>query len=133
MDCRGNITIEIAVVLIIILMIVGIILSINEISTQKIVKQGENEHIETFIEETVVNLINNPGTPNNWEVNKKGTPGLAIINEEGQVIPNSVSYTKFICIIQEYKNHTNYFTQNSAKNKFIFFILIYLCLQSLTE
>ena len=66
MDCRGNITIEIAVVLIIILMIVGIILSINEISTQKIVKQGEDEHIETFIEETVVNLINNPGTPNNW-------------------------------------------------------------------
>lgn len=113
MDCRGNITIEIAVVLIIILMIVGIILSINEISTQKIVKQSENEHIETFIEETVVNLINNPGTPNNWEVNKKGTPGLAIINEEGQVIPNSVSYTKFITLGNDYEKFATKILFNS--------------------
>ena len=113
MDNKGSITIEIAIALIIILMIVGIILSINEISTQKIVKQGENEHIETFIEEAVVNLINNPGTPDNWEVNKKGTPGLAIVNEEGQVIPNSVSYAKFIALGSDYEKFATKILFNS--------------------
>ena len=113
MDNKGSITIEIAIALIIILMIVGIILSINEISTQKIVKQGENEHIETFIEEAAVNLINNPGTPDNWEVNKKGTPGLAIVNEEGQVIPNSVSYAKFIALGSDYEKFATKILFNS--------------------
>ena len=113
MDDKGSITIEIAIALIIILMIVGIILSINEISTQKIVKQGENEHIETFIEETAVNLINNPGTPDNWEINKKGTPGLAIVNEEGQVIPNSVSYAKFIALGSDYEKFATKILFNS--------------------
>ena len=113
MDDKGSITIEIAIALIIILMIVGIILSINEISTQKIVKQGENEHIETFIEEAAVNLINNPGTPDNWEINKKGTPGLAIVNEEGQVIPNSVSYAKFIALGSDYEKFATKILFNS--------------------
>ena len=113
MDNKGSITIEIAIALIIILMIVGIILSINEISTQKIVKQGENEHIETFIEEAAVNLINNPGTPDNWEVNKKGTPGIAIVNEEGQVIPNSVSYAKFIALGSDYEKFATKILFNS--------------------
>ena len=113
MDNKGSITIEIAIALIIILMIVGIILSINEISKKKIVKQGENEHIETFIEEAAVNLINNPGTPDNWEVNKKGTPGLAIVNEEGQVIPNSVSYAKFIALGSDYEKFATKILFNS--------------------
>jgi hypothetical protein len=80
----------------------GIVLSLNEISTEKIVSQSENEHIQTLLEESVVNLINNPGTPPNWEVNKKGTPGLAIVNEEGQVIPNSVSYAKLLAMGSDY-------------------------------
>lgn len=103
MNNKGNISIEIGIVLIIILMIIGTVLSLSEISTQKITKQSENEHIQTFIEETAVNLINNPGTPDNWEVNKKGTPGLAIVNEEGQIIPNSISYTKFMTLGSDYE------------------------------
>ena len=103
MDSKGNISIEIGIILIIIVLIAGTVLSLSEISTQKIVRQTENEHIQTFIEETVVNLINNPGTPENWEVKKKGTPGLAIVNEEGKVIPNSISYTKFLALKGNYK------------------------------
>lgn len=102
MNNKGNITLEISVILIILLMVTGIVLSLNEISTEKIVKQTENEHIQTLLEESVDNLINNPGNPPNWEVNKKGTPGLAIVNEEGQVIPNSVSYTKLLVMGSDY-------------------------------
>ena len=35
-------------------------------------------------------------------VNKKGTPGLAIVNEEGEVIPNSVSYAKLLAMGSDY-------------------------------
>lgn len=113
MDSRGNITIEIGIVLIVVLMIAGIVLSLSEIGTQKIVKQSENEHIQTLIEESIVNLINNPGTPQDWEVHKKGTPGLAIVNEEGQVIPNSVSYMKFLALGSDYEKYVNKLLFNS--------------------
>lgn len=107
MDNRGNMTLEIAIVLIIILMILGVALSLSEISTQKTVKQTETEHIETLLEQSVDYLINNPGKPNNWEVNKKGTPGLAIVSEEGHVIPNSVSYSKLIGLGSNYEKYVN--------------------------
>ncbi|MBQ6512960.1 hypothetical protein [Methanobrevibacter sp.] len=104
MDNRGNITIEIGVALIIILMILGVVLSINEINTQKIVKNAVNEHDETLIEGIVDNLINNPGNKNNWGSYEKGT-GLAIVNEEGHVIPNSVSYEKLMFFESDYNKY----------------------------
>ena len=45
MDNKGNITLEIGIVLIMILMILGVVLSINEINTQKLTKNIENEHL----------------------------------------------------------------------------------------
>ena len=56
MDNKGNVTLEIGVIIIILLMVMGIVLSLNEISTEKIVRQSENEHIQTLLEESVVNL-----------------------------------------------------------------------------
>ena len=114
MDNKGNVTLEIGVIIIILLMVMGIVLSLNEIRTEKIVRQSENEHIQTLLEESVVNLINNPGTPPNWEVNKKGTPGLAIVNEEGQVIPNSVSYAKLLAMGSDYNK---FVTKNLFNSK----------------
>lgn len=113
MDSRGTLTLEIAVIMIILIMIAGIVLSLSEISTHKIAKQSENEHIQTLIEESIVNLINNPGTPSNWEVHKKGTPGLAIVNEEGQIIPNSVAYSKFLALGSNYEKYVNKILFNS--------------------
>ena len=107
MDNKGNISLEIAIILIIILMILGVVLSLSEISTQKVVKQSENEHVETLIGQSVNNLINNPGTPEDWEVHKRGTPGLAIVNEEGQIIPNSVSYAKLMALGSDYEKFVN--------------------------
>lgn len=103
MDNKGNMTLEIAIALVVIVIIFGAVLSLNEMSTQKVMKHQNNEHVETLIETAVDNLINNPGNPENWEDYEKGTPGLAIVNEEGQIIPNSVSYSKLMVLAKNYK------------------------------
>ena len=103
MDNKGNIALEIAIVMIVILIISGFVLNYSEIMTQKAVKSSETENGENLLSEVVDNLINNPGIPENWEKYEKGTPGLAIINEHGEVIPNSVSYVKFIVLGENYK------------------------------
>ena len=102
MDNRGNITVEIAIVVIVLLMISGMILNSQEQLTQKVVKTAENKNIENLIGEVADNLINNPGSEN-WYRYKSGTPGLAIVNEEGQIIPNSVSFEKFMVLGSDYK------------------------------
>ncbi len=107
MDNRGNMAVEVAIVLIITLMITGIVLNASELLTNKAITAIEKENTEMLISEVVDNLINNPGTPDNWEKYGKGTPGLAIINEEGEIIPNSVSYSKFIALKNNYKKLVN--------------------------
>lgn len=96
MDNRGNIVIEIAIVLIITLMISGIVLNSSELLTNKAITSAETENTEILISEMADNLVNNPGVPDNWEKYGRGTPGLAIINEEGKIISNSISFSKFI-------------------------------------
>ncbi len=103
MDSKGNITIELAIVLILIILIVGVALSAFENSSEKIITAQERENMEILVSEAVDNLVNNPGSPDNWFEISKGTPGLAIINEEGQVIPNSVSWPKFCALGDNYK------------------------------
>ena len=103
MDNRGNVVVEIAIVLIVILMISGIVLNMSENITNKAVTSSEMEHTEIIISEVIDNLINNPGVPENWFEYKKGTPGLAIINEHEEIIPNSVSYEKFTVLGKNYK------------------------------
>ena len=103
MDNRGSMMIEIAIVLIILLLIIGIILTSFESTADKIVTEQEKENIEMLLTETVDNLINNPEMPENWFENEKGTIGLAIVNEGGEVIPNSVAYSKFAALGNNYK------------------------------
>ena len=103
MDNRGSGTMEIGIVLIIVLLIIGVTLTSFENTTDKIVNLQEKEKMETLTSEFVDYLINNPGVPENWHESGKGTPGLAIINEEGQVIPNSISYLKFVALGKNYK------------------------------
>lgn len=94
--------IEIGIILIIILVIFGAILNSIEKSTEKVVKEVEANNMEKMISEVVDNLINNPGVPDNWNEYGKGTPGLAIINDGGQTVPNSVSYAKLIALGNDY-------------------------------
>lgn len=104
MDNRGNIVVEIAIVLIIILMISGIVLNSSELLTNRAITSAEKENTEILISEMADNLVNNPGVPDNWEKYGRGTPGLAIINEEGKIISNSISFSKFIALKNNYKN-----------------------------
>lgn len=94
--------IEVGVVLIIILMIFGVILTSVENTTEKVIRTQEVNNMEKLASEVVDNLINNPGVPDNWNEYGSGTPGLAIINDDGQIIPNSVSYTKLIALGNDY-------------------------------
>lgn len=103
MDNRGNMAVEIAIVLVVTLMITGIVLNASELLTNKAITTAETENIEMLISEVADNLINNPGNPDNWEKYGKGTPGLAIVNNEGEIIPNSVSYSKFMALKNNYK------------------------------
>lgn len=90
------------IVLILIVLILGVISSSVENTTEKIIKTQENDNMEKLTAEVVDNLINNPGFPDNWHEYEKGTPGLAIVNDEGQVIPNSVSYAKLMVLGKNY-------------------------------
>lgn len=95
--------IETALTLIMILLIFGVVLTATENSTDKVVRATETNNMEKIVCEVVDNLINNPGTPDNWNEYGKGTPGLAIVNDEGQIVPNSVSYSKLIALGNDYE------------------------------
>lgn len=95
--------IEIGIILIVILVIFGAILNSVENATEKIVKETETNNMEKFTSEVIDNLINNPGVPDNWNEYGKGTPGLAIVNDGGQCVANSVSYAKLIALGNDYK------------------------------
>lgn len=86
-----------------ILLIFGVVLTSMENSTDKVVKATETNNMEKMVCEVVDNLINNPGTPDNWNEYGKGTPGLAIINDEGHIVPNSISYSKLIALGNDYE------------------------------
>ena len=95
--------IELGIVLVLILLISGAILISVENTTDKILNAEEKENMEALASEAVDNLINNPGVPDNWHEIKKGTPGLAVVSEDGEIIPNSVSYQKFMALADNYK------------------------------
>lgn len=103
MDSRGSMTIELGIVLVLILLISGAILISVQNTTDKILNAEERENMESLVSEAVDNLINNPGVPDNWHEIKKGTPGLAVVSEDGEIIPNSVSYQKFMALADNYK------------------------------
>lgn len=103
MDNKGNMIIEVGIILIIILLITGIVLTSFENATEKIVNAEEKENMEILVSEVTDNLIKNPGTPDNWFKSGNGIAGLAIVNENGEIISNSISYSKFLALGKNYK------------------------------
>ena len=101
MDNKGSAMIEITIILIIIVMILGITAYISQITTQKISDTAENENTEVKLSEIIDYMINNPGEYN-WQ-DYKTIPGLAIVNENGETVPNSISYSKFTALGSDYK------------------------------
>ncbi|WP_299526406.1 hypothetical protein [uncultured Methanobrevibacter sp.] len=102
MNEKGSISSEILIVLIVILLIIGITAKFSETTLEKIAVSTENENIELLLSQSADNLVNNLGSAN-WEKYLVGTPGLAISNENEAIIPNSVSYDKFLVLGDNYK------------------------------
>lgn len=102
MNEKGSISSEILIILIVILLIIGITAKFSETTLEKIAISTENENIELLLSQSADNLINNIGTPN-WEKYLVGTPGLSISNENEEIIPNSISYDKFLVLGNNYK------------------------------
>ena len=94
--------IEISIILVILLVIFGVILTSVENTADKVISEVEANNMEKLVSEVVDNLINNPGVPDDWNKNGKGTPGLAVVNDAGATIPNSVSYDKLIALGDDY-------------------------------
>ena len=115
LDNRGNVTLEILVAAIVILLVLGIISIATEVSSEKLSKSVENNNIEKTISETCDYLINNPGVPINWDDYKSKRVGLAIVNEDYNVIPNSVSYFKLLELGRDYNKLV---TKKLFDNKF---------------
>ena len=107
MDDKGNMIIEVGIILTMTLLISGIVLTSFENTAEKIVNIEEKENMKVLVSEVVDNLINNPGVPENWFESGKGMPGLAIVNEGGKIVPNSISYSKFIALGKNYKKAVN--------------------------
>lgn len=101
MNEKGSISTEILIVLVVILLIIGTTAKFSETTLDKLAISTENENIELLLSQSVDSLINNLGSPN-WEKYLVGTPGLAILNENEAVIPNSISYEKFLILGNNY-------------------------------
>ena len=84
MDDKGFSSVEILVVLILLLLAIGIILEFTQESSEKLSTVVSEGNLEKITTETCDNLINNPGSPKNWnELRQKENiiVGLAILNE----------------------------------------------------
>ena len=101
MNEKGSISTEILIVLVVILLIIGIVANFSQTTLDKLATSTENQNIELLLSQSVDSLINNIGTQN-WEKYLVGTPGLAILNENEAVIPNSISYEKFLILGKNY-------------------------------
>ena len=98
----SNSILEVSIVLVVILIIFWAILTSAENVTEKIVRTQESDNMEKMVSEVADNLVNNPGVPDKWHEYEKGTPGLAIVNDGGEIIPNSVAYSKLIALGKNY-------------------------------
>lgn len=96
------------VLLILIVLIIGVIATLNEKNTQVISSKITDENLEKRAIELCDNLINNPGTPKNWHklANKNNVvPGLAIVDENNNTVVNSVDYEKLIAYDKVIENN----------------------------
>ena len=88
---------DLLLTLLLFIIVLGIIANIIDSSNEKILNPLEVAELERLSGEVVDSLINNPGTPSQWEnfFNFDGVrPGLAIENDVGGAIINTISFKK---------------------------------------
>lgn len=106
MDNKGMMSGEIIVLLILIVLIIGIIATFTERNSNQITEKISDENLEKRAIEFCDNMINNPGTPKEWnELKNKGNviPGIAITDENNATVVNSVDYDKLMALKANYE------------------------------
>ena len=97
-DSKGFVfSTDLLLTLFLIILIIGIVANIIDSSNEKIINPLEVAELERISSEAVDVLINNPGTPNNWEELSDFSgvrPGLAIQNENEESLINTISFKK---------------------------------------
>lgn len=115
-DNKGFISTEIIVLLVIILLAIGIILNFTEKADEKLEGEIAEDNIAKIANEFVDNLINTPGSPENWEkLNNKNNivAGIGIVDENNKTLANSVSYEKLMSLNTIYERQVNDKTFNN--------------------
>lgn len=129
-------SIELLLSIILLLVIVGTMIHINEMMNEKILSEEESSALENMAIESADYLLNNPGNPEDWEddeelkkgiVSRRIIPGLAIKDkavengffkdesaESEDVILNSISYTKLMRLKSNYDDLINRNLFNSS-------------------
>ncbi len=104
-DKKGMMTGEIIMLFIIIVLIIGIITTFTEKANTQITNKISSENMDKKAIEFCDNLINNPGTPKNWqELKNKNNViiGLSLVNENNASVVNSVDYSKLMALSSDY-------------------------------
>lgn len=109
-DNKGMMTGEIIILLILIILIFGIIANFTEKTNDKITEKISSENIDKKAIEFCDNLINNPGTPKNWQKLKNKNNiiiGLALVDENNASVVNSIDYSKLMALSADYDKLVN--------------------------
>lgn len=109
-DNKGMMTGEIIILLILIILIFGIIANFTEKTNDKITEKISSENIDKKAIEFCDNLINNPGTPKNWQELKNKNNiiiGLALVDENNASVVNSIDYSKLMALSADYDKLVN--------------------------
>jgi hypothetical protein len=87
--------------LIIITVTIGLSANAMDLVNFQISDYSSEKFLNRITVDAATALINTPGSPDNWEINNLSgiTPGLAEVDSEGKIVPNTLSIKK-ICVLQ---------------------------------
>lgn len=84
--------------LIIITVMLGVSANAMDLVNFQISDYSSEKFLERITADAATTLINTPGSPDKWEINNlsgyKITPGLAEVDSEGKIVPNTLSIKK---------------------------------------
>ena len=115
---------ELLLTIILLIFIIGIVANLSDSLNERVLSEEELSSLEAIAIESSDYILNNPGTPENWEddegldngiVSKKIIPGLAIKNKnvdngeffdesasDEMIMSNAISYNKLIKLKNNY-------------------------------
>ena len=105
-DSKGMLfSTEFLLTIILFILIIGIVANLIDASNEKILNSVQTNNLESLTYKVADNLISSPGSPENWEKLSNFNnviPGLAIQNENKEVLINTISFKKINALKSSY-------------------------------